>query len=374
MRQKRSRLLGMCLMAVLVLGILFAQTKTSKAVGGYKYGTFAITALSGTEVTIDYRNELEEYSGATIYGFDIYMEDLTLETGEVLLKQAAPTEVFGTITGLTPGHTYQIIIRARYQYYGSEESQGYSFVQFETPLSGVSSEVDVVTDPGIGSGTQQPVTPQQPSITQPSVTQPSVTQPALTQAAAPAVTSVKMVADNVAVGIQPVVCDGYEIGIFNKSTNRLVISETTISNSTILYGLGHKNVYIARARAYVYDAAGNKVYSAWGAGKYFVPQPNINKSASKLKKNTISLKWTKVSGATSYTIYMRKRGSGKWAKVKTVSGKKGSYKITRFKGKKFNTYKQDYEVKVKASAKIGGTTYQSTTNNYIYTHTYTRYR
>lgn len=374
MRQKQSRFFAMCLMVVLVLGILFVQTKTSKAVGGYKYGTFAITALSGTEVTIDYRNELEDYSGATVYGFDIYMEDLTLETGEVLLKQAAPTEVYGTITGLTPGHTYQIIVKIHYQYYGSEDSHGYSFVQFETPLSGISSEIDVVTDPGIGSGTQQPVTPQQPSTTQPSVPQSVVTQPGLTQVTAPAVRSAAMVSDVVSAFISPVLCDGYEIGIFNKTTNRLVKSETTTSNSITLYGLGRKNVYIARARAYVYDSAGNKVYSAWGAGKYFVPQPNINKSASKLGKNTISLKWTKVSGATSYTIYMRKRGSGKWSKVKTVSGKKGAYKITRFKGKGFNTYKQDYEVKIKASAKIGGATYHSTTSNYIYTHTYTRYR
>lgn len=369
MRQKRWKMTGLCLVAVVVLGILFARTTTSKAVGGYKYGTFAITALSGTEVTIDYRNELEEYAGATVYGFDIYMEDLTLETGEVLIKQASASEVYGTITGLTPGHTYQIIVKAHYQYVGSEDSYGYSFVQFQTPLSGISSEVDVVTSTGIGSGTQQPAAPQPPTVPQP-----SLTQPVVVSVAAPPVTSVKMVGDNAAVGISAVPCDGYEIGVFNKKTNALVKSETTTLGNTVFYGLGHKNIYVARARAYVYDTAGNKVYSAWGAGKYFVPQPNINKSASKLKKNTIHLKWTKVNGAGSYTIYMRKRGSGKWAKVKTVSGKKSSYKITKFKGKKFNTYKQDYEVKVKASAKIGGTTYHSTTNNYIYTHTYTRYR
>lgn len=369
MKQKKGKIAGLIVMAVIALGILLVPAKTSKAVGGYKYGTFAVTALSSTEVTIDYRNELEDYSGATLYGFDIYVEDLTLETGEILIRQAAANEVFGTLTGLTPGHTYQVIVKAHYQYLGSEAGYGHSFVQFTTPLSGVSSEVDVVTDSGISAPVTDPAT--QPSVQQPQAEAP---QPAVVSVAAPSVASVKMVGANVAATVTPVACDGYEFGIFNKNTNALVKTESTILNGATFYGVGRKNVYIMRARAYAYDSAGNKIYSAWGAGQYFVPQPQIRKTATKLKKNSINLKWSKVSGAKNYTIYMRKRGSGKWYKVKTVSGKKASYKITRFRGKGFNTHRQNYEVKVKATAKIGGRTYSSTSNDYIYTYTYTRYR
>lgn len=368
MKQKKGRIAGLIIMVVLTLGILLVPAKTSKAVGSYKYGTFAVTALSSTAVTIDYRSELEDYSDATVYGFDIYAEDLTLDTGEILIRQAAANEVFGTLTELTPGHTYQVIVKIHYQYLGSDADYGYSFVQFTTPLSGVSSEVDVVTDSGISA----PVT--DPSAEQPSVQQPQPQAPAVISVAAPSVASVKMVGANVAATVTPVVCDGYEFGIFNKSTDALVKTESTILNGVTFYGVSRKNVYIMRAKAYAYDSAGNKVYSAWGAGQYFVPQPQIRKTASKLKKNSINLKWNKVSGAQNYTIYMRKRGSGKWYKVKTVSGKKASYKITKFRGKGFNTHRQNYEVNIKATAKIGGRTYSSTTNDYIYTYTYTRYR
>lgn len=351
-------------MAVLVLGMLMAPAKQSKA-AVYKYGSFAVTSLSSTEVTIDYRNVLADYTGlgASVSGYDICVTDLTADSGELLVKQALATEVVGTITGLTPGHTYTIAVKINYQFEYSEPSQGYDFVQIETPFSGISSEVDVVTDSGIAE-----------PVTQPDEQTPSVPQPITAQLAAPAISMVKMVGDNAAVSVVPVVCEGYEFGIFKKSNNALVKTESTILTGTTFYGLSRTSVYIVRARAYVYDSAGNRVYSEWGAGKYMVPQPKIKKTGTKLKKNSINLKWSKVSGASNYTIYMRKRGSGKWYKVKTVGGGKSSYKITKFRGKGFNSYRQNYEVKIKASAKIGGKTYNSTTNDYIYTYTYTRYR
>lgn len=370
MKQRKRKWLGIIMMAVMALGIVIAPAKKSEA-AVYKYGSFAVTALSSTEVTIDYRNIYASIvnDGAVALGYKIYMEDVTAGSGEVLIKQAAGNEVYGTITGLTSGHTYNIVIKAAYQFPSQNPGELYDYVMFEAPGAGMSADLDVVTDTGIGSaGTSQPSQPSQSSG------QPAVQQPAVVQVAAPSISAVKMVGGNVAAAVNPVTCDGYEYGIFNKKTNKLVKSTTTSLTSTTFYGLSRKNIYIVRARAYVYDSAGNRVYSGWGAGKYFVPQPQIKKTASKLKKNSITLKWSKVSGAKNYTIYMRKRASGKWYKVKTVSSKKSSYKITRFRGKKFNTYRQNYEVKIKASAKIGGKTYNSTTNDYIYTYTYTRYR
>lgn len=363
MKQTKQKLLGLILTAVLTLGIVLVPVKGSEASGIYKYGSFAVTALSSTQVTIDYRNIYSGLSGATVYGYKISVEDVTMGTGEVLIRQAAANEVYGTITGLTPGHTYSVIVRTSYQYIGSDVGELYDFVQFDTPLSGVAADLDVVTDTTVVvPGTEQSTT-QQPQASG---------TPAAVSVAAPSISAVKMVADNVTAAVTPVACSGYEFGIFNQKTNRLVKSETTTLANTTFYGLSRKNVYLVRARAYTYDTAGNRVYSAWGAGKYFVPQPQIRRTATKVKKNSILLKWSKVTGAKNYTIYMRKRSSGKWYKVKTVSSKKSSYKITRFRGKRFNTHRQDYEVRIKASAKIGGKTYNSTTNNYIYT--YTTYR
>lgn len=361
MKQKKQKIWGLILAAVLMLGTVLAPAGKSEAAGVYKYGSFAVTALSSTEVSIDYRNILAGLSGATVYGYKITLKDVHLGT-EAVIKQAAANEVYGTITGLTPGHTYTVVVEASYQYVGSSPGELYDYVQFETPLSGVVTDLDVVDTTVALPGTE-PSTTQQPQAT---------AAPVVLQVAAPPISSVKMVGSNVSAAVSPVACSGYEFGIFNQKTGRLVKLDTTTLAGITFYGLSRKNIYIVKARAYAYDTAGNRVYSAWGAGKYFVPQPEVRQTATKVKKNSITLKWSKVTGAKNYTIYMRKRNSGKWYKVKTVSSKKSSYKITRFRGKRFNTHRQNYEVKIKASAKIGGKTYNSTTNNYIYT--YTLYR
>ena len=152
-------------------------------------------------------------------------------------------------------------------------------------------------------------------------------------------------------------------------------SDIHIGNMTgdemVIEGLSRNKIYYARMRLCVYF--GKKFYSSdWSDKKYFVPQPKISRHTSKIKKSSIHLKWKKVSGATNYTIAMRKHNTKKWHKVTTVQGSESSYVIKRFRGKKFNSHKTDYEVRVTASAEIDGNTYKSAGNDYIYAYMYTK--
>lgn len=347
----------------LALLIVAASFQYAGAAATYKYGSFAVTALSSTSVSIDFRNVYYDTikDGATVLGYKIYLTDSTAATGEELRATAGYNQVFGTLSGLTAGHKYSVKVEVEYQYAGTTPGTVPYYVYFTTPSAGASTDVDIVDTSSALSATQQPGASPAPSGT-------------VQQLVAPSVQKVKMVGSEVGVLLNSVVCNGYEYGIYNKKTNALVRSSSSTLNSARFYSLSRKNIYYVRARAFTYDSTGAKVYSKWGKKKFFVPQPDIKKSAVKLKKNSITLKWAKVTGAGKYTIYMRKRGGGKWSKVKTVKGKKSSCKITRYKGKGLNLNKKNFDIKIKASAKIGGKTYHSTTNNYIYTYSYTRYR
>lgn len=373
MKQRKMLFREKFLGAIMIMAamFLFLQSGRMAEAAAYKYGDFAVTELSDSSVSIDYRNLYYETvaGGASVLGYQIYLQDYTAATDAQLVAAASVQQVYGNITGLLPGHEYSVQIHLEYQYPGTSSSEIYYSVQFTTPLSGLSSDIDVVTDtsqPGGGAGTG----------TTPSASSGSAGSSGSTGSTGivntPSVSSVKMVGANVGVVLNRVVCDGYEYAIYKQKSGALAKLESTISSSTSFYGLSRKSVYYVRARAYIYDSNGNKVYSQWSGKEYFVPQPKLSKKGSKLKRNQIKLKWAKVSGASNYTIYIRKRGGGKWTKVKTVSGKKSSYTIKKYKGKSINIRNNSYEVTVKANSKIGGRKYSSNKKDYIYT--YTRYR
>ena len=373
MKQKLEKIVKQMLVVALMMSMVLVPVEKTEAATTYKYGTFAVTAVTSTSITIDYRNVYYDFvkNGASVLSYKITAENVTTGSGEILVTEAAANQVYGTISGLAAGYTYNIVVRTTYKYPYVDAGESYDYVQVMIPADGTGLALDVVTDTGIITPTTPPTVTTPPTITTPTV--PGITNTPVAPSA-PSISFVKMVGNNVATAVSAVSCSGYEYGVFNKKTGKLVKKQTTSSTSNIFYGLSRKNIYLMRARAYVYDTNGNKVYSGWGTGKYFVPQPKIKKNASKLKKNSIHLKWNKVTGAKKYTIYMRKRFAKKWYKVKTVSSKKGTYKIKKFRGKKINTVRQNYEVMVKATAKIGNKTYNSTTNDYIYTYTYTTYR
>lgn len=273
----RKRCISFVIAVVMLASVGAVNVQTAKA-EDYLYGGFAVTALSGTSVTIDYRNLYYDLEGlVTVSGWKVSVDD---EFGNSQnMQTAAPNQMIYTIAGLTPGVKYGVTVQMlRTWNYSGEYNEGFSYVSFVTPTAGTGA-VDVVTQP--------PVVPATPTTTE-----------------TPYVPTV----DTTPYSVQP----------------------STPS----------------------------------------VKQPKINTSKSKIKKNSIYIKWGKVKNAKSYTIYMRKEGAKKWVKVKKVSAGKTSYKITKFKGKKINVFKQDYEVTVMATAKINGKSYNSPKTRYIRTYTY----
>ncbi len=93
-----------------------------------------------------------------------------------------------------------------------------------------------------------------------------------------------------------------------------------------------------RMRSYT-TFAGVKNYGEWSAYGYAIPQANV--TATKVSDTAVQLKWDKVAGAKSYTVYRATKEGGKYKKIATV-------KKTKYKAKKLKTYK-DYYFYVKAN-------------------------
>jgi hypothetical protein len=158
-----------------------------------------------------------------------------------------------------------------------------------------------------------------------------------------------------------------EYQVIDYSSKKVVKTETSYSLSDIIYGLGRK-IYGVKVRAVGYDADYNTIYSGWSPVVYTIAQPKVSANKKFIKKNSITVSFKKIKGAKSYTIYMRQKGAKSWKKIKTIKGNK--YKITKFKGKKMNLTKKDYEYLVIANAKVGGKTIHSQKAEYIYTYSY----
>lgn len=150
------------------------------------------------------------------------------------------------------------------------------------------------------------------------------------------------------------VAAGYEWEV--KSGSKKVDGGTTKQRSVYSTKLNANKFYRVRVRGYI-QIGGDNVYGAWSDWKYVSSQPKkvtYTQSAGKL-----SLSWSKVSGATSYTIYMSTKKPSdirEMKKVKTVS--KPSCSMKKFNGKPIDGKKRYYIVIV-ANKKIDDTTYRS---------------
>lgn len=149
-----------------------------------------------------------------------------------------------------------------------------------------------------------------------------------------------------------------------KNGNKVVATDTSYTTGNIFYNMKRK-LYAVQCRAVGYDSNYNNIYSGWSAKSYVIAQPKVSTSKKYIKKNSITVSFKKIKGAKDYTIYMRKKGSSKWTKVKTT--KKNKYKVTKFKGKSINLAKKSYEFCVIANAKVGKKTIKSSKSEYVYT-------
>ena len=113
-----------------------------------------------------------------------------------------------------------------------------------------------------------------------------------------------------------------------------------------------KQAFKFKVRAYVFDETGAKLYSDYSSEKVIVPRANI-KSLKATSKSTGKIKWQKIAGAKSYTVYVSSKGGTKFKK-------QGTTKSTSYTVKNMKLYKT-YPVYVVANGvKVKKKKYNST--------------
>lgn len=149
------------------------------------------------------------------------------------------------------------------------------------------------------------------------------------------------------------VADGYEVecSSFNGQYLSVVDTDKTVFELTNFT----KNMYQrVRIRAYV-KHNDQKYYSDWSDYSYFCKQQKATSCKQKKKKKVwrpqVKVKWGKIAGATSYSIYLSKSSQKGYKKIATT--KKTSYVLKKYNQKKLKT-KQRYYVKIVANGYFAG--------------------
>lgn len=128
--------------------------------------------------------------------------------------------------------------------------------------------------------------------------------------------------------------------------------KSTVINTTFNLKSVKNKGFSVKVRGYIQLDNGAKKYGAWSSKKVVIPQA---KTTIKKKSNTsVTVKWSKITNATKYEVYVCKDvnvSNPKFKKVATVKGT--SYVIKNIK-----SY-QTYGVYVKAVVKYGKKTYKS---------------
>lgn len=144
---------------------------------------------------------------------------------------------------------------------------------------------------------------------------------------------------------------------------------TTTSTTYKITGLTPATKYKLSVRARVQDPETKE--KAFGAFKELTiwtnpKQPTYSVYAGEEK---FTVKWNKVSGATSYSVYYKPDKKGTYKKLKTVGANTTSYSVNANGGR-------TYSITVKATMKVGNETYHSTygTKNITVKYKYHIYR
>lgn len=144
---------------------------------------------------------------------------------------------------------------------------------------------------------------------------------------------------------------GYEYILYDNSGKK-ILSNTTTSKSLDISTNKIKKTqfYRIKVRGYVNLNNNKKAYGAWSDTLYFAKAPYKNlKLKSSGKK--ISANWNKVTGATSYTVYVSNKEKSGYKKVGTYNSKKTSVTIKKY-GKAALKSGKTYYVKVVAEKKV----------------------
>lgn len=151
--------------------------------------------------------------------------------------------------------------------------------------------------------------------------------------------------------------DGYQFQ-FQNVKGKVKKEVLTAFNSVGVSDFINGTFYKYRVRSYV-DCGIDKKFGEWSDFRYIgVPKDVNGVSRTRGKKRTLSLSWKKVSGASKYIVYISKSEKGGYKKVKTLSPKKRSLKITKC-GKKKLKKNTTYYVKLVVKGKVGKKTVSS---------------
>lgn len=115
----------------------------------------------------------------------------------------------------------------------------------------------------------------------------------------------------------------------------------------------------AQVRGYI-TVNGVRKYSRYSEPVYFTKQTQVSKAKQVKKKGKkraqVKVSWKKVSGSTSYSVYISKKPTTGYSKVGTT--KKKNYVVKKYKGIPLKAGKP-YYVRVLANKKVGKTKYAS---------------
>lgn len=155
--------------------------------------------------------------------------------------------------------------------------------------------------------------------------------------------------------------DGYQYEIYTYNGKSKLVSGTTTSYSYVEIQsskLKTRQYYRIRVRAYYINHNNTKQYGAWSSFDYFSRSASqdvtLKKSGGKIKAS-----WSKVKGATGYTVYLSTNG--------TSYKKMGTTAKTTLKIKQSLKTGKSYYVRIVPYYKKGKTTYTATVNlKYFY--------
>ncbi len=149
--------------------------------------------------------------------------------------------------------------------------------------------------------------------------------------------------------------DGYQFQLYTYNNKK--ISDSTTTGSSLRISPIKRNVFSKyRVRAYI-EVNGQKLYGAWSPYAWYASSNNIKVTRSANRKK-ITLKWSKIKGATGYKVYLSTKSGSGYKKVKTLSSKKTKCTITKIGKKKIST-KKKYYIRLEYTRKVGKKTISS---------------
>lgn len=169
-------------------------------------------------------------------------------------------------------------------------------------------------------------------------------------------------------------CDGYQAVLYKK--NGQVVQTLNYTSKWDYYNAKftkatRKQVYYVKVRSYVTLANGGQKFGDWSSQLNCIPDVIVTSKNSDVGHYSIKMKWKKVTGASSYTIYVSNTSGKKGKKVATVKSNKTSYTIKKVGKSKVNTAKKTYYITIITNAKFGKSTKKS--KGYYYTRAYSYY-